>query len=80
MQNSGNEAKKYLKTKNITFLSNANYAHFACKLTAIGREKQQRQRFLRKRTEACELQGKARTVTSSRLHELRACMTPSTTG
>jgi hypothetical protein len=29
MKNSGNEAKKYLKTKHITFLSGANYARFA---------------------------------------------------
>jgi hypothetical protein len=29
MQNSGNEAKKYLKTKHITFLNAANYARFA---------------------------------------------------
>ena len=41
-KNSGNEAKKYLKTKNITFLSDANYAHFACKLTPIGRHKEQK--------------------------------------
>jgi hypothetical protein len=32
MENSGNEAKKYLKTKNITFLNAANYARFARKL------------------------------------------------
>jgi hypothetical protein len=29
MQNSGNEPKKYLKTKHITFLNAANDAHFA---------------------------------------------------
>jgi hypothetical protein len=29
MKNSGNEAKKYLKTKHITFLNAANYARFA---------------------------------------------------
>jgi hypothetical protein len=29
MKNSGNEAKKYLKTKHITFSSGANYARFA---------------------------------------------------
>jgi len=32
MQNRGNEAKKYLKIKDITFLSAANYARFACNL------------------------------------------------
>jgi hypothetical protein len=31
MQNSGNEAKKSLKTKDITFFSAANYARFLCK-------------------------------------------------
>jgi hypothetical protein len=35
MKNSGNEAKKYLKTKHITFLNGANYARFACKLAQI---------------------------------------------
>jgi hypothetical protein len=35
MKNSGNEAKKYLKTKHITFLNAANYARFACKITPI---------------------------------------------
>jgi hypothetical protein len=28
MENSGNEAKKWLKTKDITFLNAANYARF----------------------------------------------------
>jgi hypothetical protein len=37
MKNSGNEAKKYLKTKHITFLNAANYARFACKLAQITR-------------------------------------------
>jgi hypothetical protein len=35
MKNSGNEAKKYLKTKNITFLKGANFARFVCKLRLI---------------------------------------------
>jgi phage portal protein BeeE len=37
MKNSGNEAKKYLKTKHITFLKGANYAGFARKLAQIMR-------------------------------------------
>jgi hypothetical protein len=37
MKNSGNEAKKYLKTKHITFLNGANYARFARKLAQIMR-------------------------------------------
>jgi hypothetical protein len=32
VKNSGNEANKYLKTKDITFLMCANYARFARKL------------------------------------------------
>jgi hypothetical protein len=35
MENSGNEAKKYLKTKHITFFSGANYARFTHKLAQI---------------------------------------------
>jgi hypothetical protein len=35
MKNSGNEAKKYLKTKDITFLKAANYARFARKFAQI---------------------------------------------
>jgi len=35
MKNSGNEAKKYLKTKHITFLSGANHARFARNLALI---------------------------------------------
>jgi hypothetical protein len=42
MENSGNEAKKYLKTKHITFLSAANYARFAHQLAANGRRKEQK--------------------------------------
>jgi hypothetical protein len=37
IKNSGNEAKKYLKTKHITFLSAADYARFACKSAQITR-------------------------------------------
>jgi hypothetical protein len=35
MKNSGNEAKKYLKTKHITFLNAANCARFGCNLAQI---------------------------------------------
>jgi hypothetical protein len=37
MKNSGNEAKKYLKTKDITLLNAANYARFARQIAQIGR-------------------------------------------
>jgi hypothetical protein len=36
-KNRGNEAKKYLKTKDITLLSAANCAHFARKFAQFGR-------------------------------------------
>jgi hypothetical protein len=34
-KNRGNEAKEYLKTKDITFLSSANDARFACRFARI---------------------------------------------
>jgi hypothetical protein len=36
-KNSGNEAKNWLKTKDIAFLATANCASFACKSAQIGR-------------------------------------------
>jgi hypothetical protein len=41
MKNSGNEAKKYLKTKAITFLNAANFARFGRSLILIGPQKEQ---------------------------------------
>jgi hypothetical protein len=35
IENSGNEAKKYLKTKEVAVLDAANIVRFACKLRAI---------------------------------------------
>jgi len=35
MQNSGNEAKKYLKTNDITFFDAANFVHFTRKFAQI---------------------------------------------
>jgi len=40
-KNRGNEAKKYLKKKDITFLNDAKYARFACKFAAICPQKEQ---------------------------------------
>ena len=42
MKNSGNEAKEYLKTKDITFSNAANYARFARKLAQIEPKKEQK--------------------------------------
>ena len=50
MRNSGNEAKKWLKTKDITFLGDANYARFAHIFAQFGRWKEQERRILRKPT------------------------------
>jgi hypothetical protein len=35
MENSGNEAKKYLKTKEVALINAANYARLGPKLAAI---------------------------------------------
>jgi hypothetical protein len=40
MQNSGNEAKKSLKTKDITFSNAANSALFVCNSAPIARQKE----------------------------------------
>jgi len=37
MKNSGNEAKKYLKTNDITFFDAANYAHLTRKFAQVER-------------------------------------------
>jgi len=41
MENSGNEAKKYLKTKDIAFLNVASFAHFARNFAPFGPQKEQ---------------------------------------
>jgi len=41
MQNRGNEAKKWLKTKDMTFFSDANYAYFARNFAQMSRLKLQ---------------------------------------
>jgi hypothetical protein len=46
MQNSGNEAKKYLKTKDITFLHAAICAHFKREFAPTEPKKEQKQRIL----------------------------------
>ena len=55
MKNSGNEAKKYLKTKEITFSNAADYARFARKLARL---KEQKQKILLKRNEVCKAQAR----------------------
>jgi len=48
MINRGNEAKKWLKTKDITFSDGADYVYFACKLALIGPRNEQKQQDLLK--------------------------------
>jgi hypothetical protein len=45
-KNSGNEAKEYLKTKDLTFLNAAKDAHLARKLTQIGENNDQKLPYL----------------------------------
>jgi hypothetical protein len=80
MRNSGNEAKKYLKTKDITFLNAAILAHFAHRLAPIAPQKEQKRRILQKRTETCESRGDALTMTSSRLDDIGICIGTEPTG
>jgi len=47
-QNRGNEAKKWLKTKDITFLSDADYVRFARTFAPIERQIDQKRRKLRR--------------------------------
>jgi len=67
MQNSGNEAKKYLKTKENHFLNAANYARFARKLAQIRALKEQKQRILPKTNRRVEWEGSERQMTGRRL-------------
>ena len=69
MKNSGNEAKKYLKTKDITFFSAANYARFACKSAPIRAPKEQQNHFSRRTSRSSRAAIRGSEVTLSRLHE-----------
>jgi hypothetical protein len=68
MKNSGNEAKKLLKTKDITFLDAANFARSACRLTPIRRQRELKNHVLRKTNRDFRAQGAVGTVKSRRLH------------
>ncbi len=58
-KNSGNEAKKYLKTNDITFLNAANCARFAFKLAQIrARKVQKTTRFAQNAAKTSEGTGK----------------------
>jgi len=48
MKNSGNELKKYFKTKDIAIFRAAFFAHFACNFAPIGPRNEQKRQDLRK--------------------------------
>ncbi len=72
MQNSGNEAKKWLKTKEVTFLNDAQFAHFACKLAPNRAQKAPRNHILCKTKSGFPVGGEVGTVTNSRLQRSAA--------
>jgi len=67
MENSGNEAKKCLKTKHITFLNAVNQMRFARNSEQISALKEQKQPYLPKQTKAFDEPREARQVTRNRL-------------
>jgi len=72
MKNSGNEAKEYLKIKDITFLNGADFVRFVCKLTPISRQKEQETLHSAKTNRNLRASSKAVTMTNSRLGALWA--------
>jgi len=72
MKYSGNEAKEYLKTKDITFLNGANFVRFVRKLTPISRQKQQKSLHSAKTNRDLRASSRAMTMTNSRLGALWA--------
>ena len=67
MQNSGNEAKKWLKTKDVTLFSDAQFAHFACKLAPNRAQKAPKNHILCKTKSGFPVGGEAEAATNSRL-------------
>jgi hypothetical protein len=70
MKNSGNEAKKYLKTKENLFFECAIYVRFSRKLARIRALIEQKQHILQNRTETSRPKGKVEQMTISRLVSL----------
>jgi hypothetical protein len=67
IENSGNEAKKWLKTKEVTIFSDAQFAHLACKLTPNRAQKAPKNHILCKTNSGFPVGGKVGAVTNSRL-------------
>jgi len=72
MKNSGNEAKKWLKTKEVTFFNAAHFAQFASKLAPNRAQKAPKNHILRKTNRSFPARWDAGTVTNSRLQESTA--------
>jgi hypothetical protein len=60
MENRGNEAKNYLKTKEVAVFNVSNSACFARKLARFGRKMEHVQRILRKTNLSFEWKAEAR--------------------
>jgi hypothetical protein len=72
MENSGNEAKKWLKTKEVALFSDAQFAHFACKLAPNRAQKAPRNHILCKTKSGFPVGGEVAAVTNSRLQRSAA--------
>ncbi|MGC9996289.1 MAG: hypothetical protein ABSE79_13285 [Terriglobia bacterium] len=71
-KNRGNEAKKYLKTKEVTFLKAANYARFERIFAQIRAQKEQQQASLRKTDQGWRVGNSDKQSASRRLGFLAA--------
>ncbi len=77
MENSGNEAKKYLKTKEVTVLNAANSALFALKTTHFAPQKEQETLHFAKTKLSSSGAGHGLKTTHCRLDPSRgACILP----
>jgi len=72
IENSGNEAKKWLKTKEVTSLNGAHFACFACKFAPNRDQNAPKYRILRKTKPAFPVGDEIETVTNSRLQRTAA--------
>ncbi len=68
-ENSGNEAKNSLKTKEVTLFSDAQFARFACRLTPNRAQKAPKNHILCKTKSGFPVGGEVAAVTNSRLRK-----------
>ena len=74
-KNRGNEAKKYLKTREVTFLNAADYACFERIFAQIGAQGEQKQAILRKTNRGLRVGNSDRQSASARLRFFAALKT-----